>query len=90
MEFLFITESLIYYICLIIISVKIYNSKLNVLPMVLNFLMHGVLVICAFKLEYETFTIYFTVALIVELIVLKLSINNISIANCNSKLNTDH
>ncbi len=81
MEFLFITESLIYYICLIIISVKIYNSKLNILPMVLNFLMHGILVICAFKLEYETFTIYFTVALIVELIVLKLSINNISIGS---------
>lgn len=79
MKFLFVAESLIYNICLIIISVRIYDCKLKKPTILLNLLLHFILMILALKLKYDIFLFYFTLSLILEIIFLKLSINNISI-----------
>ncbi len=81
MSIIFILETLLYYFCLLTVSVKLFNGSTNKLKVISSFLLYIPLFVTSIYVPIEIFAIYNIVFQFVELIVLKLIVRNIKFGN---------
>lgn len=81
MSFLFVAETLIYYICLIMISIKLLDGKIDKTVISIgSSIIYLVCLILASKINYIDFSKYLVVFLFLQLFVLCVSIKNVKIS----------